>query len=346
MSCWTDWDPLEEVIVGDCYTTVEGVEGKRKDILEQIFEETKEDLNGLVKILESMNVKVHRPEVKQYSHIQMPNFKVNNHIPPMIPRDQFMVYGDTIYQTYTSMPNRYFDSLAYYNIFKELYDQGHNWVSMPPPILEDLSDADKYWWETTSPYNRLSDRILWHTATMLKCGDALVCNARGPGTHVGLDWMERNIPQKIHKKDTFGHIDQGFFLTDDDTVFTCRNMHQKLLDRKNVIDIIPYMTNPPNHKQTMQDVYAEIATLGSEWVEHYFSEWRGYDQDTVFIANVLVVDSKNVIFGQQDDRLFTFLEGLGINCHLAYQRHGIFWEGGIHCMTLDIKRKGNCRTVL
>jgi len=355
MSCWTEWDPLEEVIVGDCYSTVDGVESRQKDALNQILEETKEDLNGLVKLLESFNVKVHRPEVNDYSNIQLPNFKITNHIPPMIPRDQFLVYGDTIYQTYTSMPNRYFDGHAYYKIFKELYDQGHNWISMPPPILQDLESIDKSWWESISPYLKLNDRILWHTATMFKCGDGLVVNSRGPGTPVGLDWMKKNISGNLYHCDKFGHIDHGFFMTNDDTVFYCKKdkdngdrtpVIAKSLEQKNLVDISPYINSDAPKTMSHMQRMSSMEMLGKEWIDYYFSEWRGYDQETVFITNVLVVDSENIIFGQEDDKLFLFLESQGINCHLAFQRHSLFWEGGIHCITLDIKRKGNSRKIL
>lgn len=344
MSCWTEWDPLEEVIVGDCYSMIDGVHGKQKNAVEQILEETKEDLNGLIKLLESFSVTVHRPEIKHFKDIQFEDFSITRHIPPMIPRDQFLVYGETIYQTYTSMPNRYFDGHAYYKIFKQLYDSGHNWLSMPPPVLQDLEDIDKHWWESTAPYKRLSDRILWHTATLFKCGDSLIANARGPGTASGLQWMRKNVSGKFKLHDKFGHIDQGFFMTDDNTVWTCKNIHPEL-KKKNVIDISPYIKLSSKTKSQLEYM-SSIKVLGDEWIDHYFSEWRGYDQETAFITNVLVVDSKNIIFGQQDDELFDFLNSFGVNCHIAPQRHSLFWEGGIHCITLDIKRNGNCRTII
>ena len=344
MSCWNEWDKLEEVIVGDCYSTVEGIVGKQKDALHQILEETKEDLSHLVSTLESLDVKVHRPEVKSFQEIQFPDFKINNHIPPMVPRDQFLVYGDTIYQTYTSMPNRYCDGLAYYKIFKDLYDRGYNWISMPPPSLQDLNSIDKTWWETRAPYWRLEDRILWHTATFFKCGDALITNSRGPGTPSGLEWMERNIPQKIYHSDKFGHIDHGFFMTDDETVFTCVNISDKLMDKR-VINISRYVESTGELELHLKNL-SLCESLSPEWIDYYFSEWRGYDQETAFVTNCLVVDSNNIIFGQECDALFKFLEGQGIKCHLSNQRHSLFWEGGIHCITLDLKRKGNCRNIL
>jgi len=40
------------------------------------------------------------------------------------------------------------------------------------------------------------------------------------------------------------------------------------------------------------------------------------------------------------------LDKRGITCHIAPIRHNHFWDGGIHCLTLDVKRNGNRRKVV
>ena len=219
MSIYTNWDPLKEVIVGDCFT------GAYKNNLAIIFEETKQDLDNLADYLSKMGVKVHRPKVTRFPpNIDLGNFQVSHATAPIVPRDQYLVYDKTIYQTYTSMPDRYLDSVNYYHIFKELYDKGYNWLSMPPPILDTLSD--KWWVNGKEVYHKqLKDSLLWHTATMFKCGEALITNIDGPGNQAGLHWMLRNLPAGtvLNAGDThqagWGHIDHGWFMTNDDLVF-------------------------------------------------------------------------------------------------------------------------------
>jgi hypothetical protein len=82
MSVWTDWDPLEEVIVGNCRTSVPnnwGAAPEEKKLLDQIFQETKEDLDNLSTFIESFGIKVHRPKLYEFSEeIELPKFKVFN----------------------------------------------------------------------------------------------------------------------------------------------------------------------------------------------------------------------------------------------------------------------------
>ena len=140
MSIWTNWDPLEEVIVGNCYSGVPkewGLSGKARTMLDQILKETKEDLDNLEKILQGLKVKVYRPTPNTFPRkIEILDFNIVNAASPIVPRDQYLAYGNTIYQTYTSMPDRYLDAYNYYSIFNELFQNGYNWISQPPPVIK------------------------------------------------------------------------------------------------------------------------------------------------------------------------------------------------------------------
>ena len=186
MSIWTNWDPLLEVVVGDCHHFVPGswnITGDAKTLLNQIFKETKEDLDNLATLLTSLGVKVHRPKLLDLpKDIQFPTFNVLTATNPIVPRDQYLAYGDTIYQTYTSMPDRYIDSYHYYDIFLDLYKQGYNWLSQPPPLLSNFEKNYKWYVEGVDIYaNNYKDKILWHGATLFKCGDALITTTPGLG---------------------------------------------------------------------------------------------------------------------------------------------------------------------
>ena len=86
--------------------------------------------------------------------------------------------------------------------------------------------------------------------------------------------------------------------------------------------------------------------LSTEWLDRWLTEWKGYAQKVAFEANVLVVDSQNIIFSTRQPKVFDLLSKHGINCHVVEIRHGLFWEAGIHCLTLDIKRNGNKRKIV
>jgi hypothetical protein len=358
MSIWTNWDPLEEVIVGDCYNPGELdwlVAPEIKDSINRIFKETKEDLNHLADLLVSLGVKVHRPTLIAHQHpIDLTIFSSEIPSAPILPRDQYLAYGETIYQSYTSLTDRYFDSLAFYDIFKHLFDQGYNWISAPPPILDHTLINT-----TNGPerYKQLSSQLLWHTATMFKCGDALIVNNLGPGTATGLEWIKRNIPRTrfIENNNTsmknWGHIDHGFFMTDDDTVF-CKDLHwlPECLKNKHIFEV--GLVQEDKIFQQLSARWAEQnAHLGgkfsAERIDKWLTQWMGYAQKVQFDTNVLVVDSKNVIFSNNvPQKLFELLDKQGITSHVSMQRHGYLWQGGVHCFTLDLKRKGSRRTII
>lgn len=367
MSIWTNWDPLEEVIVGRSYSPGQldwALDPAIKDNFNILLKETEEDLDNLAKCLINLGVTVYRPTVTPYTKpMHFPAFTMPIPVAPIVPRDQYLVYGETIYQTYTSMPDRYLDSINYYNIFKDLFDRGHNWISLPPPSLKTLDEI-----ELLGAYNNwsdagglvytdaLKDRLLWHTATMFKCGDAIITNTRGPGTQLGLEWMRRNLPADTRiidnvgtELENWGHIDHGFFMTDDDTVF-CQTIDYvpECLRSKRIIEV----GFQPEHTVLahIETKYKKALSNGQyspEWVDEWLGQWKGYLQKVNFDTNVLVVDSKNVIFTNDvPKKLFELLEQEGIKIHVCTQRHTVFWCGGVHCLTLDLKRRGKRRSII
>jgi N-dimethylarginine dimethylaminohydrolase len=342
MSVWTNWDPLEEVIVGDCYEPGSldwYIEPKLQSDFNKILDETKQDLGNLAKLLTTLGVQVHRPKVLQYRHsIELSSFSVECPAGPIVPRDQYLVYGDTVYQTYTSMNDRYFDSLGYYDIFRKMFDQGHNWISQPPPDLRNLPKAQR---QGSLVYSHLyKNQLLWHGATMFKCGDRLITNTTGPGSRLGLEWMRRNLsddtvlPNFDTAMNNWGHIDHGFFMIDDNTVICVdEKFVPKYLRDKIIHQIHQYLPNDLPATYT-----APVSVL--------LDESKGYDQVVKFDSNVLVVDPKNIIFDRHMPDLFEFLATMNVKCHVATLRHRHFWASGIHCSTLDIRRRGEKRKII
>lgn len=344
MSVWTDWDPLEEIIVGNCHAPGAlnwFVEPDLQDSFNTVLAETKQDLDNLAVLLQGMGVQVHRPKLHNYQHsVELPLFLVQCPVSPLVPRDQYLVYGDTVYQTYTSMTDRYFDSLSYYDIFRSLFDQGHNWISQPAPNLRNLPPEKNWGNQGSLIYNHLyHNQLLWHTATMFKCGDQLITNATGPGTQSGLEWMRRNLPADTMVENTsttmrnWGHIDHGFFMIDDYTVICVdREFVPECLRDKHIHEIHQYLP------KEMVDPATPIDRL--------LDPSKGYEQVVAFDTNVLVVDSHNIVFDNNMPKLFEFLATLDVKCHVAPLRHRKFWASGIHCSTLDIRRRGQKRKII
>jgi hypothetical protein len=75
-------------------------------------------------------------------------------------------------------------------------------------------------------------------------------------------------------------------------------------------------------------------------VETWLSHWTGYVAETVFDVNMLIIDPKNVVVFNENDKVFSALARYGITPHVVNFRHRYFWDGGIHCVTLDLDRAG------
>ena len=79
---------------------------------------------------------------------------------------------------------------------------------------------------------------------------------------------------------------------------------------------------------------------------HYFvstwlSDWVGYVEETVFDINILMLDEHHVCVSQMDNPVANaFFKKHKIEPVYVPWRHRYFWDGGLHCITLDLYREG------
>jgi len=342
---WTEWDSLKTVIVGNVGSKFNLGSNKVNSYVNQILEETKEDLDNLSNFLINGGVEVLRPTFYEQETSTMS---------PIVPRDQYLVYGSNIYSTFTSMTERYYDSYFYYDIFKELFEQGFNWIQQPMPDIPKL-DNRKAWWENAREIygETYKNKLLLHTAIVSKTGNSLIYHPKGPGTKLGIEWLKRNLPNNtdlISSENTiaegYGHIDQGWFLVDDETVVCLtKEWVPDCLKNKEIIEINDYIEFPDLSKYG-KDLINSGGKYTEKWLEKWLSEWRGYAQDVCFDTNVLMLGPRKVLLSNSQPKLQKYLESKKIECYSTRLRHGLFWESGVHCCTLDISRDGVKRSVV
>jgi len=345
MTVWTEWDRLTKVVVGDTTTDFKTDNNQVDGYLAKILEETKEDFDSLATLLKSFGIEVYRPTVSS---------SAENVMPPMVPRDQYLVYGDCIYSTFTSMKERYYDQYFYYNIFTELFKQGYNWIQQPIPDIPKLQNDEVWFTKGVEIYQeRYKEKLLLHTATASKTGDCLILNHEGPGTKLGQEWLRRNLPRGTNIVDNvgtssngWGHIDQCWFMTDDETVVCLtKDWVPVCLQNKRVIEIKDYVSFP-DLSRYVSDMKASGGKFTEAWMQKWFGEWRGYAQDVCFDTNVLVLDHNKILLSNPQPKLEKYLESQGIECYSTRLRHGLFWESGVHCCTLDLEREGQKRSIV
>ena len=79
----------------------------------------------------------------------------------------------------------------------------------------------------------------------------------------------------------------------------------------------------------------------THFVETWLQDWVGYVEETVFDVNVFVLDHHHVCVSQIDNPIVNaFLKKHNMEPVYVPWRHRYFWDGGLHCITLDLKREG------
>lgn len=78
----------------------------------------------------------------------------------------------------------------------------------------------------------------------------------------------------------------------------------------------------------------------THFVETWLQDWVGYVEETVFDVNVLVLDEHHVCVNNMNPTVIEFLKKHKMEPVHVPWRHRYFWDGGLHCITLDLEREG------
>ena len=333
---YTEWDKLEEVIVGKTYLP-EVLIGKYHDNefidgMSKILEETEEDFLKLVSIFESAGVKVYRPKDLPLQLETTRTWLSRFPYPAICPRDFHFAYGDTILSTIGGDCNRYTENDYFLDIMLEKYKEGRNYISMPKPLL-----TSEY-----QPYEHLEGQILYHAACFLKAGDTILHTQPyddelyGRGTKAGLDWVKRNIGRDVKWVEipTVGHADGRLALLKPG-VLMCYH-------KKHIPNELSNWTVIQTKRKPMPEYFDRIKHqfFYEKTVRDWLGHWIGYVDETVFDLNVISIDENTVITNGYDAEVYKQLKANGIEGIPFDFRHKYFWDSGLHCVTLDLKRKG------
>ena len=208
-SC-NEWDPLEEVIVGNPlqarfpdrriraprwrnFPTVRSTEIPQGPFPQRIIEETEEDLNEFVAVLTKLGVTVKRPETwpheATFSTIHWESQGYYNYCP----RDILLVVGDQIIETPNVIRSRAQETFSYRTLLIDYLKSGAKWYSAPKPMLLDsLFDVD-----LTRPTPR-NDEPAFDAANVLRLGQDLIYLVSATGNELGGQWLQidpgRQVP--------------------------------------------------------------------------------------------------------------------------------------------------------
>ena len=201
---------LNEVILGKVnYSLLETIDNKSdKEFMKNVLEEMDRVFVDIEDIFKKFNVKIWRPEVYSYNPnitLGTPFRDVKYVYTSIAPYDNFLAIANTIVEMSSShSPSASFDYIQYQHIWREKFEQGSRWISMPRSSynpnkmgkFEDISNFEPY---ADAP-------------SFLMCGDTIFLTESVIINQIAVDWFKREFPQFKFKtfKGTKGHLDSYF----------------------------------------------------------------------------------------------------------------------------------------
>jgi N-dimethylarginine dimethylaminohydrolase len=337
-SC-NEWDQLEEVIVGnplcarfptpDLSTQLaEFPDRSLEDIPrgpfpQQIIDETEEDLNAFVAVLEKLGITVKRPDTwpheAKFSTIHWEAEGYYN----FCPRDILLVVGDHIIETPNVIRSRALETFSYRTMMIDYLKSGAKWYSAPKPMLLDaLFEVER---DKPTPRN---DEPAFDAANVLRLGQDLIYLVSGTGNEMGGQWLQ-TILGEAYRVHFFKDVYYGSHI--DSTLVALRPglmlCNPGRLNNDNLPDILKQwkiIYSPPMENTDRYDSDYLAKSIGSNWID----------------MNLFSINPNLVVVDQDQKGLIKLIEKQGIDVIPLKLRHAKMLGGGFHCVTLDIRRTG------
>jgi len=369
---WCKWHPLKTVMLGrsyypEYYRDIKNA--KIKDCLVRIAEETEEDFLNYKKVLEDFGCDVIRPDLNISDSIMddMDNGKIQTlQRPPAQVRDAQLVIGNELVYTSRDHPaireklQEYNNSDVNdcYEKFKFIRrDSYHSKMTNEWPSYDDYM-ADNFGTIDDSALKEINEFIRDINRRYNFSGPHMTC----VGNRIYLDTKE------VHKEvwDTLiadypdhefvqvkigGHNDACFHTLKEGAILSLHR-YEDYSETFPGWDVC-YL---PNQSWDLVKPFRDLKRQNSgKWwlpgeeknddftnfVEAWLQEWVGYCEETVFDVNVLMLDDKHVCVNNYNKTVFDYLKKHNIEPIISPFRHRFFWDGGLHCITLDLFREGS-----
>lgn len=317
----------------------------RAPIKERYVDELNEDLDGIVKVLESLAVRVHRPMDLDSSTVEVttPAWSASV-VPPLNVRDNTLILGDEIIETPPMIRSRYFETQLLKPIFAEYFRQGARWTVMPRPMMTDNSFDLSYVRSATaggptepiedplrSPYD-VGFEMMFDGAQCLRLGRDIVANISTANHAIACDWLERHLAgrfrlHRVHQLSD-SHID---------SMVLALRPGLLLVRSPEVVDKLPEAL------RKWDTIVAPAPDSGA---------FPRYDDDDLILTspfidlNVLSTAPDTVLVNEACPELVRVLEKRGFTVAPVRHRHRRLFGGGFHCFTLDTVREGGAEDYL
>jgi hypothetical protein len=307
------WSPLQEAWLGDVYPAswYEHLADPVRDVFQRLTEITQQDLNGIQRVMESLGVLVRRPRYDDIQHYLADGVLMK---PQICPRDQVVVIGNTL------------------------------WYHEP---------CTRPWQQALTEYQAASDckvkinhNVCINGANVVRVGRDIIIDRDVFDYDYDNTWPE----YRVQLVENGGHMDGCFAILRPGLILANHywNDYEQTFPGWEVIrlDDPTYAAAPSTGYQQPYPVYngkfwdTTVGTNGSfnQHIIDHALDWVGCYTETFFELNCLVVDTDNVIMLAENHQLAEDLHQRGICVHWVPFRARSFWDGAMHCLTVDIRR--------
>ena len=308
------WSRLQECWLGDVYPVewYEHLDPEVRDVFQRLTEITRQDLRAIQTILESHNVIVRRPE---FTTIDRHILDGQLNKPPITPRDYFVVVGNTLYQVDTP-------------------EQSWNWI-----IDQYRQDprCQKKW----SPHKFI------HGANVVRVGRDIVVDTDVYDIEYENWWPEYRVQMEKnggHLDGCFAILKPGLILANhyfdgDKRTFPGWEIVYLSDPTYNAAPYTGYKQPYPIGNNKFFDTTVGTNKTFNEHIIKHAQDWVGNYTETYFELNCLSIDESNVLMLAENEKMAEDLARRGITVHWVPFRTRSFWDGAMHCLTVDIRRE-------
>ena len=287
----------------------------------QVTGEADEDLDALSEILVGLGVTVHRPAPADHERqFATPHWRATG-FGSYCPRDLALILGHVIIQAPSPVRARMFELAGLRGLFQRAMLGGAAWIAAPAPELRD----------EMFPLDASGRPVLgeaepaFEAANVLRSGRDLYYLVSGSGNEAGFRWLRgvlaafgnyrvhpvRGVYPYTHIDSTISLLRPGLALLNPARIASADALPGPLRSWEHLW--CPPMSTPPP---------ASAHPLSSEWIG----------------MNLLMVRPDLAIVDAAQDGLIAVLERHGIDVIPHVLRHARVLGGGLHCVTLDLRR--------
>jgi len=307
------WSKLQEAWLGDVYPAAwyEHLEPAVRDVFQELTAITQQDLGAIQHVMQDLGITVQRPVYHDIDHYLRDGSLIK---PQITPRDNFLVVGNTIYC--------------------------HEVARRPWQHCLDLYAGDE------RSAVRSNNIACLHGANVVRVGRDIIWD---------LDVFDLDVPDlwpeyRVTTVRNGGHMDGCFailrpglilanhYFTDYDRTFPGWEVLRLDDPKYQAAAGIGYQQPYPVYNGKFWDTGVGTTRSFNQHVIDHALDWVGCYTETYFELNCLVVDPGTVIMLAENEVLARDLDVRGITVHWVPFRARSFWDGAMHCLTVDIRR--------